>query len=689
MEQLGAELLRCGYEVTVLTMRLPNRTANEFNGIKIESEELPSLPLAIARAVSSEAFACCILVQDPLGTIIWSLENLPRPKSTRVIVQPIINEEGYARWKDDKEFCRRLAAILKGHGHVLAMTQTGPDVRFMRQANVKFDYLPNASHYTEATDSFRERFNLPQEAFVILHVANLYWVKNHIGLLETLHTLPTHWRLVMVGHPGQQDCTEAVMAKIQGRNDLLYIPGLSREWIAAAMEEADVLVLSSKGEGSPITLLEAMSHGKPWLATPQCGAANDHAGGVVTELVNFKKYLRVLFDNPELRQGLGKIGLEHWQQGYSWPVVIRGWVDLIEHGRLQRSFGMSGKLKDKMKVIRKQLAAKLPQGEEYAGDRDGVLQLVSEAERLVGNGELEIAAQCYGKWLENHYSTSPLAYVVCFNLGILLEQQNDPLGAAEAYQRALDRQADFAPAQAKLNNLPTDKKVATPSALTTSNDQHNMLDIYCINMDHRTDRWNESLANYAAHGLDPAAVRRWSAVSEPEFGSLGCAKSHVIVLADFLARGKAPYCLVLEDDFDFVRPWGEFVEQFNRFTQKGMDWDVILLNGTYVLPYKTLEQGITRIWRSHSTAAYLVSRRYASALLGCFAEGVSRLEEMRHPDFRTTAIKTLSIDVLWQVLQRRDHWYIFTPSFGRQRPSFSDIEQQVTSYDHLTYGLKR
>lgn len=214
-----------------------------------------------------------------------------------------------------------------------------------------------------------------------------------------------------------------------------------------------------------------------------------------------------------------------------------------------------------------------------------------------------------------------------------------------------------------------------------------MLEIYCINLDHRVDRWNESTSNYISHGLNPNLVQRWIAINESEFGALGCAKSHVSVLSHFLTRTNSHYCLILEDDFDFVRPWDAFIECFNKFSEKQIDWDVILLTGTALTPYKIIDSNITRVWRSHTTAGYFVSRNYASILLGCFATGVTQLETMSDPAIRQLAISTTAIDILWQPLQRRDRWYIFTPSFGRQRPSFSDIEQGYRNYDPLTYGL--
>ncbi len=214
-----------------------------------------------------------------------------------------------------------------------------------------------------------------------------------------------------------------------------------------------------------------------------------------------------------------------------------------------------------------------------------------------------------------------------------------------------------------------------------------MLNIYTINLAHRKDRWEEAQANYRACGLNPDAVQRWEASSEPGFGALGCAKSHVAALAHYLTQGQAPYCLVLEDDFDFVRPWSEFVDCFRRAITHQLEWDVILMMGTAVLATPSPVEGLARVIESQSTAGYLVSRRYAADLLACFAASLTYLERFRAPDLHRYAIPRMAVDMAWKPLQRRDRWYIATPALGHQRTSWSDIEQCATNYDAITFGM--
>jgi glycosyl transferase family 25 len=214
-----------------------------------------------------------------------------------------------------------------------------------------------------------------------------------------------------------------------------------------------------------------------------------------------------------------------------------------------------------------------------------------------------------------------------------------------------------------------------------------MLRIYAINLDHRTDRWAALQANAQAHGLSPAAILRWSAVRDADFGALGCAKSHVAALTHFLTADDSAYALVLEDDFEFLRPFGELLQSVNTLNAQRLDWDVLLPMGTAVMAMAPLPAGVARIVESQSAAAYLVPRRYAPALLGCFAESIGHMETLRHAPARQLVVHRHSIDQAWKPLQRRDRWYIFNPAFGQQRAGYSDIEQRDIDYAALTYGL--
>ncbi len=338
MGQFGYELIQSGYMVTVLTQAHEQRQLNDYRGIKIYSYEIDKYSTQIQKNASSGDYDACILVQDPLGNIIWSLENLKIPQRTRILIQPIINEEGYAKWKDHPSFGLRLSNILKKVGIPIVMTKNGPDTRYMDSMDINPIYIPNAISTVQSDGDFRKKYGIEKNDFLILHVANLYWVKNHIGLMNAMKNIPKNWRLVLIGNPtGEPECIKAVETELSNRPEILFIPGLSRDGISSAMQACDVVVLSSLGEGSPITILEAMSQKKPWLATPECGAANDHLGGIVCKLEEFTSFISVLDRNRDLANSLGLIGYKHWEAVYSWGSAIHGWIELIEHGYINNS----------------------------------------------------------------------------------------------------------------------------------------------------------------------------------------------------------------------------------------------------------------------------------------------------------------------------------------------------------------
>lgn len=359
MEQFTVSLAAAGYSVTVLTHIFPGRDTDLRRGVRILSVAGAAMGDSIRQAVASCEYDVCILVQDPLGGIIWSMEGLEAHAGTRLFIQPIINEHGYARWHAHHDFPDRLASLLKSAAVALTMTRSGPDSRFMARMGIDSTYLPNATQPAQPAGDFRLRYAIPRDRFLILHVANLYWVKNHIGLMDALQDMPASWQLVMIGHPSsEEDCARAVHDKLATRPDILYIPGLPREWVAAAMRDADLVVLASLGEGSPNTILEAMSLDRPWLATPECGAVHDHMGGVIQPLDQFKDVITTLAADRALTAALANLGQRHWQQCYAWPVVIQGWIDLIEQGHLQRQFLPDAFMADEMRDLRQRVPAR-------------------------------------------------------------------------------------------------------------------------------------------------------------------------------------------------------------------------------------------------------------------------------------------------------------------------------------------
>jgi hypothetical protein len=185
--------------------------------------------------------------------------------------------------------------------------------------------------------------------------------------------------------------------------------------------------------------------------------------------------------------------------------------------------------------------------------------------------------------------------------------------------------------------------------------------IYYINLDHRVDRRQQIEAEMEGAFLP---VERVPAVHEPEFGILGCGRSHARCLERFLET-EHEACFIFEDDFQFIRPKCELC-------LPDEPWDVIMLSGSIVraLPH---HHEYDRVIEAQTASGYAVHRDFARSLMANVTEGIDLLSRTRNaPDF--------AVDMYWKTLQPLSKWFVYCPKFGIQRPGYSDIEGMDVDY---------
>jgi len=105
---------------------------------------------------------------------------------------------------------------------------------------------------------------LPLERKVVLAVGRLAPVKNFGVLIDTFAQLASrhgHWDLVILGEGGERAALEARVRQYGLRNRV-FLPGIAGnvgQWYA----HAGLYVMTSRSEGFPNTLAEALAHGLP------------------------------------------------------------------------------------------------------------------------------------------------------------------------------------------------------------------------------------------------------------------------------------------------------------------------------------------------------------------------------------------------------------------------------------------
>ena len=201
---------------------------------------------------------------------------------------------------------------------------------------------------------------------------------------------------------------------------------------------------------------------------------------------------------------------------------------------------------------------------------------------------------------------------------------------------------------------------------------------FFINLNHRTDRKQHVEKQLRSIGI--SSPFRFSAIKLPN-GAIGCGMSHLRCLEH--ARDNAwDHVLIVEDDIQFLDPT-LFVNQMNAFLHNQKEWDVLLLGGNNVPPYREVDTTCIQVSFCQTTTGYLVKNHYFETLINNIRLGISHL--IREPNNRIM----YAIDKFWILLQRQDKWFLIVPLTVTQREDYSDIERRPTNYKRVMTSLDK
>jgi len=186
--------------------------------------------------------------------------------------------------------------------------------------------------------------------------------------------------------------------------------------------------------------------------------------------------------------------------------------------------------------------------------------------------------------------------------------------------------------------------------------------IYCINLDFRTDRWAECEAEFAKHNIN---VERFSAFTPSDInfdigvkaGEAALIMTHGKILQDAKEKGYNKI-LILEDDVEFADDINECLLEIPE------NWDIVYFGGNHHFgkPSPITE----KIAVANKTLAM-----HCVAINSTIYDRM--LEKIDYAD---------PIDVTYAHSLYLFNSYVFFPSKAWQRPSWSDLMGQ-----HVDYGF--
>jgi hypothetical protein len=206
---------------------------------------------------------------------------------------------------------------------------------------------------------------------------------------------------------------------------------------------------------------------------------------------------------------------------------------------------------------------------------------------------------------------------------------------------------------------------------------------YLISLEERSDRRDQFIHNVNEMGFDEDQFHWIVAIKDEDFGGLGCAKSHLVALTEFITRTNLPYCCIIEDDFQF-RISNLEVESLINSIDTNHNWDVIMLAGTQTIgiptSLKTQNHEIQILFQANSSSGYILKRNYAHKLIMNMLACISGMEKFRHLEPRSLIYKSFALDQMWKNQQHQDNWVCTKPMIGYQTAGYSDIEKKDVDY---------
>lgn len=161
------------------------------------------------------------------------------------------------------------------------------------------------------TDIFKPIANKKEEhCFTVVSVGSMYDLKNQKLLIEAfsiLHERNEDTRLSLVGNGELRSELEKQVVKLR-LGDVVAFQGKQSD-VSSYLNDADVYCCTSKVEGLPLSVLEAMACGLPVISTPAGGVVDIVKSGVNGYIVNpdaeeIALKLEILMHDQQLRESM-------------------------------------------------------------------------------------------------------------------------------------------------------------------------------------------------------------------------------------------------------------------------------------------------------------------------------------------------------------------------------------------------
>jgi len=255
----------------------------------------------------------------------------------------VLTEHAVDHLKELPRYHRRIACYCRAASDI-TVVEPAQAQYFHRQFRVPRDRLHHVANGTrlrtsttaDAIKHAREKLALGADEFAYFYVGRLSPEKDLGTLLEAFAALPAdvrdRSRLYLVGDGSER-------ASLETRRDALGLLARvtflgARSDVAEILTAADAFVMSSRSEGLPMVLLEAMVAGVPCVATAVGGIPGLFSGdrGVSVppqDSAALAAAMASIARSPELRARLVANALDHVRKHHAFDAIVDRYLHLL------------------------------------------------------------------------------------------------------------------------------------------------------------------------------------------------------------------------------------------------------------------------------------------------------------------------------------------------------------------------
>lgn len=252
----------------------------------------------------------------------------PHGSLPRIVAKQRLKKLYDAVWGND---------ILKNASKIVAVS--GNEVEQFRQAGIpdeKITVIPNGVNYVSPASlppagQFREQYGI-HEKHIILYVGRIHKIKGIDFLIRAFNSFIQTWTgddvtLIIVGpDDGYRSTLEGLVEQLGLSDKVRFIGFMSP--LAAAYQDADILVYPSTYEIFGLVPFEALLCGTPVIVTDDCGCGEIVKKAECGYLVHYgdvpglAETLKSALEHPDINKRMVEAGRRYIEEHLTWESVV-------------------------------------------------------------------------------------------------------------------------------------------------------------------------------------------------------------------------------------------------------------------------------------------------------------------------------------------------------------------------------